>query len=315
LHFYGGEKDAKILIDRTNWDLGKQRINILTLGLLTSDGTFIPLIWDDLGYKGNSDSETRIKLTKQLIQWWQEMSIPLPTFEIIGDREFIGEKWLVSLANLGVKYVIRLRGDLTFEPWLEGEYKVDLRMGVSSIHEYILTNNVPFVEVILGGEAITNIFVVKNNATQTYKNTDKTPQDAYIYFISNTDDVDLAAKHYQERWKIELCFKHLKSAGFNLEDFNLAGTHKTNIMVAILSLVYAITVKQDPEQVDLPDEDIQYKNGKAYPRKSSFRKGKARMTKIKSLDLFLEYFFIILKKLILKIMKLKDLHINNLYVQ
>ena len=50
------------VIDRTNWDLGSQNINLLTIGLLTKDNIFIPLVWSDLGYKGNSDSDSRLQV-------------------------------------------------------------------------------------------------------------------------------------------------------------------------------------------------------------------------------------------------------------
>ena len=76
IHFYGGEGEIKLILDRTNWQLGSQNINILAIGLLDKTGIFIPLVWDDLGYKGNSDSQTRINLIDQLLQWWREMPIP-----------------------------------------------------------------------------------------------------------------------------------------------------------------------------------------------------------------------------------------------
>ena len=105
IHFYGGEGEIKLILDRTNWQLGSQNINILAIGLLDKTGIFIPLVWDDLGYKGNSDSQTRINLIDQLLRWWREMPIPEPQFEIMGDREFIGEKWLVALSQRKIEYV------------------------------------------------------------------------------------------------------------------------------------------------------------------------------------------------------------------
>ena len=311
IHFYGGEGEIKLILDRTNWQLGSQNINILAIGLLDKTGIFIPLVWDDLGYKGNSDSQTRINLIDQLLRWWREMPIPEPQFEIMGDREFIGEKWLVALSQREIEYVIRLRGDLSFETWQDGKYQADIRMKIPEIHKYLIDNNEPFIEVVLGGEAMAKVFIVKNESVQN----EEAVKEPFIFFITNMEKVEIAAQDYRKRWKIEVCFKHLKSFGFFLEDFNMPHPHKTNILMAILTLAYAITVKEDPLIVDLPDKDIQYKEGKPYPRKSTFRKGLSRMTQLKSFQSFLAYWNILIEKLNCKLLILTDLRSQNLYVQ
>ncbi len=128
LYFFSGQPHIQLVIDRTNWDFGTERINILTIGLLTENQLFIPLIWEDLHYKGNSHSTIRLTLIDRLLNWWTALDIPVPTFEICGDREFIGEYWLTELARRGINYVIRLRGDLTFETWLDESYKLDVQV-------------------------------------------------------------------------------------------------------------------------------------------------------------------------------------------
>ena len=311
IHFYGGEGEIKLILDRTNWQLGSQNINILAIGLLDKTGIFIPLVWDDLGYKGNSDSQMRINLIDQLLGWWREMPIPEPQFEIMGDREFIGEKWLVALSQRNIEYVIRLRGDLGFETWVDGKYQADIRLKIPEIHQYLIDKDESFIEVVLGGEAMAKVFIVKNEAVQN----EEAAKEPFIFFITNMEKIELAAQDYRKRWKIEVCFKHLKSFGFNLEDFNMAGRHKTNILMAVLTLAYAITVKEDPLVVDLPDKDIHYKVGKPYPRKSTFRKGLSRMTQLKSFKSFVAYWDILVEKLNRKLLLLTDLHSQNLYVQ
>ena len=232
IHFYGGEGEIKLILDRTNWQLGSQNINILAIGLLDKTGIFIPLVWDDLGYKGNSDSQMRINLIDQLLGWWREMPIPEPQFEIMGDREFIGEKWLVALSQRNIEYVIRLRGDLGFETWVDGKYQADIRLKIPEIHQYLIDKDESFIEVVLGGEAMAKVFIVKNEAVQN----EEAAKEPFIFFITNMEKIELAAQDYRKRWKIEVCFKHLKSFGFNLEDFNMAGQHKTNILMAVLTM-------------------------------------------------------------------------------
>ena len=82
IYFYGGQEHVKLVVDRTNWELGTSKINILTIGLVTENDIFIPLIWKDLAHKGNSDSQQRIDLIDKLLTWWKALEIPLPTFEI-----------------------------------------------------------------------------------------------------------------------------------------------------------------------------------------------------------------------------------------
>ena len=311
IHFYGGEERIKLILDRTNWQLGKEHINILAIGLLDKNGLFIPLVWDDLGYKGNSDSATRIKLIDQLLLWWRELLIPEPQFEIMGDREFIGERWLGDLSRRGIEYVIRLRSDLSFETWMDGKYQADIRWKLSNLQNYMTSNNEPFVEVVLESEAIAKVFVVKNEGMEK-ETVEKEP---FIFFITNMDKIEMAAQNYRLRWKIEVCFKHLKSYGYCLESFNLSGQHKTNILMAILSLVYAITIKENPSVNDVPDKNINFKESKPYPRKSVFRKGLSRMTQLKTFNQFLRYWDTLLQNLNSKLLFLMNLRSKNLYVQ
>jgi hypothetical protein len=44
-----------LIMDRTNWKIGKKNVNIPALGVLIS-GVFIPLCWRQLDKRGNSNS-------------------------------------------------------------------------------------------------------------------------------------------------------------------------------------------------------------------------------------------------------------------
>jgi len=60
-----------LLLDRTNWEYGKRKINLLVVGVLYRD-VFIPLVWKDLGRAGNSNSKQRLALIDVLIKWWSK---------------------------------------------------------------------------------------------------------------------------------------------------------------------------------------------------------------------------------------------------
>jgi transposase len=76
------------------------------------------------------------------------------------------------------------------------------------------------------------------------KNPKYDPKEPYIYFISDLQDAKAIANHYLKRWKIECCFKHLKSNGFNIENINLKADAKIELMMGVLAMVYIIAVKE-----------------------------------------------------------------------
>ena len=53
-----------------------------------------------------------------------------------------------------------------------------------------------------------------------------------------------ASEGQNMRWKIELCFKHLKTNGFDLEAMNLRGSRKRNLMVGVVVFLYVLAVRE-----------------------------------------------------------------------
>lgn len=209
------------------------------------------------------------------------MQIPVPQFIIVGDREFIGEEWLGALSKKQVNYVIRLKANLKFETWLNGTYKIGKKFGVKVLHRYMKRYDKQGVEVVLAGEAIAQVHAVKNEGKLS-----KTQP--YLYLITNIDNLNLSSPIYRQRWKIETCFSYLKSKGLNLEQLNLEGQHKTDILMAVLSLVYALIVLQGEQaQKENPPPTINYANGTKYPRISTFREGLRQLARIVCFDQFL----------------------------
>lgn len=108
------------------------------------------------------------------------------------------------------------------------------------------------------------------------KNPKYDPKEPYIYFISDLQDARAIANHYLKRWKIECCFKHLKTNGFNIEDINLKIDEKIELMMGILAMVYIVAVKEgllSHKRKPIPWK--KYKNGKKYLSISIFRMGMA----------------------------------------
>lgn len=121
--------------------------------------------------------------------------------------------------------------------------------------------------------------MVLGNTTYTFvmiKNPKYDPKEPYIYFISDMQDAKAIASHYLKRWKIECCFKHLKSNGFNIEDINLKVDDKIELMMGVLAMVYILAVKEGLLSHKLKPIPLKkYKDGKIYLSISIFRMGLA----------------------------------------
>jgi transposase len=114
----------------------------------------------------------------------------------------------------------------------------------------------------------------KEYAIVMTKNFKYDPKEPYIYFISDMLDAKEILKVYTQRWKIECCFKHLKTNGFNLESLNLKNDKKIILMVAVVVLTYALAIKEGILKYMQNQIGIKkYKNGKQYLEMSIFRKG------------------------------------------
>jgi len=304
--FHSPGEEVKVLLDRTEWKVEGCWVNVFSIGLLYKDKVYIPLFNEDLGRKGSSDSALRIDLIDRFRIYWSNLERSLPQFIIVGDREFIGEEWLCALAQRGMDYVIRIKSNLSFEVYLNGIYKIGKRFKLKVLHRYLKRYNKRSIQVVLAGEAISNIVAIELKQKQEKK-------DQYLYLITNIKDLNTAGAIYKTRWKIETCFAYLKSKGFNLEDSKLSGEHKYDILMAILALVYAMVIFQgERAQNKKKTKQIQYKNGKSYPRVSIFKEGRERLAKIRSFKKFAQYFFKVTKIVLNKWIKNYQIHIFNL---
>jgi len=93
-----------------------------------------------------------------------------------------------------------------------------------------------------------------------------------LFFITSLKNATKATDAYKKRWLIECLFKHLKSNGFNLEDLGVKFSHKIELMMAILVLVYTFAVKQGLIK-RFKIQMKKHKDGKIYQAVSIFRHG------------------------------------------
>ncbi len=110
------DADIVLSMDRTipiaiGRKLGIININILMIGLVLPNGKFIPLYFELLDKRGNSSQDEREGLMDVFQQLFSSLlhRVVTDSLVLVGDREFIGQKWFKYLQLNGYKFIIRIR--------------------------------------------------------------------------------------------------------------------------------------------------------------------------------------------------------------
>jgi len=204
-----------LVMDRTNWKLGKETINVLMLGI-AQQGIAFPLFWMLLCKTGNSNTTERICLMDRFLSCFGVEKIDFFT----ADREFIGKEWFSYLLEKGIAFRIRIRenmlisnarGILTpakmlFRDLRVGEYKIlQGKRKVRGFDLYVIGLLLPDGEYL--------ILV-----------TDKNPETAL-------DD-------YAKRWGIETLFGAFKTRGFRFEDTHMTHPERISKLIALMAIAF-----------------------------------------------------------------------------
>ncbi|MFK5894846.1 MAG: IS4 family transposase, partial [Pseudomonadota bacterium] len=182
-----------LCLDRTNWKIGKTDVNILVLAVAYK-GIAIPILWELLDKKGNSNTDERIALIDRFIRLFGCEKIKCLT----GDREFRGKEWLKYLVDKKVPFRLRVLNNT----------KVSNRWNTEKV-------------------SVTRLFPIKVNekmclrkprqlwGSTVYLGATRT-KDGYVIIISNVYTTDIL-EDYAQRWEIETLFGCLKTRGFDME--------------------------------------------------------------------------------------------------
>jgi hypothetical protein len=204
-----------LVMDRTNWKLGKETINVLMLGI-AHQGIAFPLLWMLLSKTGNSNTQERIRLMDRFITFFGVDKIRFFT----ADREFIGKEWFTYLLENAILFHLRIRENMLianakgilvpaktlFRDLRVGEYKIlEGKRKVRGLDLYVIGLLLPDGEYL--------ILV-----------TDKNPEPAL-------DD-------YAERGGIETLFGAFKSRGFRFEDTHMTEPERISKLIALMAIAF-----------------------------------------------------------------------------
>ena len=224
-----------LVMDRTNWKIGKTNINILYLGLLLPNGSFIPILFDPLEKRGNSNTTERKDILGRFCDIWQQNGLKKGVF--LGDREFIGVTWFKAILQAGFSLVIRLRATDYFNDLCAQRNREVAKMH-QTIEKTVKRYGFFRSKITLEGQDFYYI-VLPINVKKQRKSDEK-----YLILISDNPNIKQVSEQYRLRWKIEVFFFNIKSNGFNVEDINFKDLEKVQLMLAILAFLYVLIHKE-----------------------------------------------------------------------
>lgn len=216
------KQDNLILsIDRTNWKFGQTNINIFMLGVVYK-GVAFPLLFTMLDKRGNSNSEERIALVNKFIRLFGKDTIE----SIVADREFVGQQWLEFLNRENIRYHIRIRNNFkVFLPHKNKEIKASHLFNRFRVNEFVFYNKI----VRVNGELCYLSGCKLNN---------RNGKQEFLILVS-FNKPDKAQQDYKQRWQIEMCFRAMKSSGFDIEKTHLQDIDRIEKLILLVMIAFA----------------------------------------------------------------------------
>jgi hypothetical protein len=204
-----------LTVDRTNWRWGKSDINILTLAIAFK-GIAIPIYWELLEKKGNSNTAERIALIQKFINRFGKDCIA----GILVDREFIGDDWFAWLLRENMPFYIRIKKNFLTTDSRGRPARVEaLFRGLTVNSERVLYGQRKFLghKLYLAG---LKLF------------------DGDLLIVVTNENPGIAIKTYGLRWEIESLFGCLKSKGFNFEDTHITDYERIKKLFVLLAIAF-----------------------------------------------------------------------------
>lgn len=268
----------ELVLDGTSWKRGERWFHYMTLCIVYK-GVAIPIYWEDLAKHGISNYEERERLLSRALKYFN-----LEGLTLLADREYIGLEWFKLLIGNEINFNIRLKKNI---------YKDCINACKGLTHE-VMTQKI--MRSKLPNKTLSKLVELKEIPGQTFrfvatKNPKKDPKDPVIYLLTNVLEKSAKAIAYQycKRTKIEHCFKHLKSNGFNLEQINLRTKSRCRLLMAVTVFTYVLSIHEGLKEYDKIPMKIYNENLKE-KAVSVFRNGLNRIFRFTlHLDHFCQY--------------------------
>ena len=145
---------------------------------------------------------------------------------------------------------MRIPKSFQLQLWFNGKIK-DRKLGLKVVQRYLGYSGKDYVEVVFLSDLILRLTIIENDSTRA--------KASHIFLVTNMNNMSEVSMFYRKRYKIEVCFKHLKKCGLGLEELSLIGQHKIDLMFAALTLIYLMAIQkgiihfeeQEPQEMKL----------------------------------------------------------------
>lgn len=253
-------KKLELCIDRTNWKFGAVDINFLVLTVYYK-GVGIPIIYELLEKRGNSNQSERIDVVAQFVKLFGIKRIAA----VVGDREFIGEKWYKYLIKSNIPFYMRIPKSHRIE--VNGIlYRAEDLLPAKS------KQRKRYLEKIHHNGVELNIAIKRLSPEQAKKQGED-----YLIIVTNSD-VKQAFDIYYDRWSIEVFFQSIKKRGLNLEDTHLTDLVRLKKLFTLVALAFAFCLTVGVYLDENVKEIRRMSNG--YKLNSFFKEGLNRLRKV-----------------------------------
>jgi len=213
--FFAGKK-IYLTIDRTNWFLGKSKINILMLGV-AYEGVAIPLLWNLLPKAGNATADEHKAVIMRFIAIFGSQNI----VGILADREFGSGKLFKFLNENSIPFYIRIKEGSNVcvkNKKFSTPKKIFSHLNCKEKSEFHMTVWIFREKIYLAGSR---------------------SERGELMIIATNKNPKTAVAIYLRRWEIEMLFCCLKTRGFRFEDTRLTKLDRIEKMVGVLAIAFS----------------------------------------------------------------------------
>lgn len=263
-----------LVLDGTSWKRHGVKRHYLMLSIVYRS-VAVPIYWVDLSKLGISSTKERKCMFRSVFKYFD-----LRGKVVLADREYVGTEWFNYLLDNGLDMTIRLR---------QKNYRQEIDQSPGNSYQAmlakVLRSKLPHKTVgkLVEIEGRTYTFVVA-------KYYDHSAKPCLLLLLSSLQDSALSiAAGYLNRWKIECCFRHLKSNGFDLEEINLKGQERSRLLMAVVVFAYVLSIHEGLKTYQKVKKTLR-KDGTSYKDESVFRHGyDTLMAKVDSLNKIYQY--------------------------
>ena len=212
--FSFADKKLYLTIDRTNWFLGKAKINVFTLAV-AYEGIAIPLFWQLLPKAGNASAKEHISLVERFISAFGSEGI----LGVLGDREFGNKAFFKWCNRKKIAFYIRIKEgsqiDISNKKWLKAK-KIFNHLKPKEQSIYMMRVNI---------WDNTAVFLAGSRSER-----------GELMIVATNQNPKNAIAVYLRRWEIESLFQNFKGRGFNFEQTHITALDRLEKMMVLLAL-------------------------------------------------------------------------------